>query len=202
MIGLLLGPEFQTTFGNEYGNIELDATLQESHNWSAEVTTNPVEEGSPVTDHVIEDADRLIIKGVISDDTISLSTGLEQAVALITGKEEKRTHAMFSTLKDLIKLRAVMVVYTKYEIYTDMILTSVDLIRETGQGAIIEFTAEFVHVRFVATQVVDVPPGISSKKSAKADESTGRKSEPGKNNGSKQSEVIDKPSSTLMRIFQ
>ena len=77
MLGLFFGGQkFQSTFGNQYGNIELDAMLDESHEWSADVTSNPVEDGAPVTDHVIEQADKLTIRGVVTDAPLNASSSI------------------------------------------------------------------------------------------------------------------------------
>ena len=101
MIGL-----FITRFGNQYGNVELDATIDESHEWKAEATSNPVEEGAPVTDHVIEQADKLSIKGFVTDTPIG-----SQSLQL------QRSQDVFDLLHSLIKKREPMTIYTKHKIY-------------------------------------------------------------------------------------
>jgi hypothetical protein len=164
MIGLYFGGQwFQTAFGNQYGNIELDAALDENHEWSAEATSNPVEQGAPVTDHVIEQSDKLTIKGFVTDTPLTVSQSLPQI---------SRSQDVFDLLYQLIKLKEPLSVYTKHRVYDEMVLTNVTIPRAAGVGEAIEFTAEFVHVRKVATQMVDVPPGINPKDSAKANEST------------------------------
>lgn len=202
MIGLFFGGQwFQTAFGNQYGNIELDAALDENHEWSAEATINPVEEGAPVTDHVIEQSDKLKIKGFVTDTPLTAS----QSVGQISRSQE-----VFDLLYELIKLKEPMTVYTKHKIYDDMVMTNVTIPRAAGVGAAIEFSAEFINIRKVATQMVDVPDGISPKKEAKAGGakgSTAKKAEPKKNGGKKQVETVQKsttaqkPSSTLSRVF-
>jgi hypothetical protein len=183
MIGLYFGgAEFKTSFSGDFGNIELDANLDESHEWKAEATSNPVEEGAPITDHVIEQADKLRITGFMTETPI-MSANLRTADSL--------TQAAFDTLRKLIKARQPLTVYTMYKVYTDMVMTSLDIPRTPAIGEAIEFSAEFVHIRKVATQVVDVPPGISSKKDAKAGGAAGsvaKKSEPKKDAGTKQPE--------------
>ena len=200
MIGLYFGGQwFQTYFGNDYGNIELDASLEEDHEWSAEATRNPVEEGSPVTDHVIEKQDKLKIRGFITDTPINLSQSVSGTMnGFVTGN---RTQAAFDLLNKLIKAREPVSVYTKHAIYDDMILEEVRIPRAPGQGEALEFVAEFVHIRKVSTQVVDVPKGISAKRAAKGDSSTAKKADPQKDGGKKQAETVKKPSSTLARIF-
>jgi len=203
MIGLYFGGQwFQTSFGNLYGNIELDAVLDEAHEWSAEATSNPVETGAPVTDHVIDQADKLKIKGFVTDTPLTISQSLQAIVN--SGQVGNRTQAGFDLLHQLIKIKEPMTVYTKHRIYDDMVLTNVTIPRGAGVGEAIEFSAEFINIRKVATQMVDVPDGINPKKDAKAggaNGSTAKKSEPAKDGGKKQAETVQKPSSTLSRVF-
>lgn len=204
MIGLFFGGQwFQTAFGNQYGNIELDAALDENHEWSAEATSNPVEEGAPVTDHVIEQSDKLKIRGFVTDSPLNLSQSVSGLVN--SGSVGNRTQAVFDLLYDLIKIREPMTVYTKHRIYDNMVLTNVTIPRSAGVGEAIEFNAEFIHIRKVATQMVDVPDGINPKKDAKAggaNGSTAKKAEPTKDAGKKQPETVQKPSSTLSRVLK
>lgn len=192
MIGLFFGGQrFQTSFGNLYGNIELDATLDESHEWQADATMNPVETGAPVTDHVIEMPDRLRITGVVTDAPIYTSANLSGLFNLTP--LETRTQPVFDFLYRLIKLREPMTVYTKFKNYDNMVLTSVTIPRNAAQGEAIEFNAEFINIRKVATQVVDVPVGINPTKAAKAGGakgSTARKTESAKESGKKQAQEL------------
>lgn len=204
MIGLYFGGQwFQTAFGNLYGNIELDAVLDENHEWSAEATSNPVEVGAPVTDHVIDQSDKLKIRGFVTDTPLNLSQSVSELVN--SGNVGNRTQAVFGLLHQLIKLKEPMTVYTKHRIYDDMVMTNVTIPRSAGVGEAIEFSAEFINIRKVATQMVDVPDGISPKKDAKAggaSGSTARKAEPTKDAGRRQPATVQRPSSTLSRVFE
>jgi hypothetical protein len=194
MIGLYFGGQWsQTAFGNQYGNIELDAALDENHEWSAEATSNPVEVGAPVTDHVIDQSDKLKIKGFVTDTPLTSSQSLPQI---------SRSRDVFDLLYELIKLKEPMTVYTKHKIYDEMVLTNVTIPRTAGVGEAIEFSAEFINIRKVATQMVDVPDGINPKKDKKADAATGKKTEPQKDGGKKQAQTVEKPSSTLLGVLK
>lgn len=202
MIGLFFGGEkFKTTFGNDFGNIDLDANLQETHDWSNDVTQNPVENGSDITDHVIENPDRITIRGFISDSPLRGIVGNTVAIinALSGEQSGQRTKETFDLLEKLSKLKLPVIVTTKYKIYTDMIMTNVSIPRDRSTGEGLEFVAEFISIRTVGTQTVDVPDGISEKKEAKATEALGNKAEPQKNRGTIQPE--NKTSSVLSGVF-
>ena len=195
MLGLFFGGQkFQSTFGNQYGNIELDAMLDESHEWSAEATSNPVEEGAPVTDHVIEQADKLSIRGVVTDAPLNASSSILGLIG--GGSADNKTQTVFDLLDTLIKKREVLTVYTKHKTYSDMVLTNVTIPRSAGVGEAIEFRAEFIHIRKVATQTVDVPDGVSAKPEAKAGGAGGavsKKASATKASGKKQATKANKP---------
>lgn len=183
MIGLYFGGQwFQTRFGNQFGNIELDLNLDEGHEWKAEATMNPVEEGAPITDHVIEQSDKLSLKGFISDTPLTITSSNIDL--------ENRTQPVFDLLRELIKAREPVTVYTKYWTYADMVITSISIPRTAGQGEALEFSIDFVNIRKVATQMVDVPEGISRKKDKKGDKATGKKAEPQKYKGKTETEDL------------
>ena len=195
MLGLFFGGQkFQSMFGNQYGNIELDAMLDESHEWSAEATSNPVEDGAPVTDHVIEQADKLTIRGVVTDAPLNASSSILGFIG--GGSADNKTQTVFDLLDTLIKKREVLTVYTKHKTYSDMVLTNVTIPRSAGVGEAIEFRAEFIHIRKVATQTVDVPDGVSAKPEAKAGGAGGavsKKASATKESGKKQATKANKP---------
>ena len=195
MLGLFFGGQkFQSMFGNQYGNIELDAVLDESHEWSAEATSNPVEEGAPVTDHVIEQADKLSIRGVVTDAPLNASSSILGFIG--GGSADNKTQTVFDLLDTLIKKREVLTVYTKHKTYSDMVLTNVTIPRSASVGEAIEFRAEFIHIRKVATQTVDVPDGVSAKPEAKAGGAGGavsKKASATKASGKKQATKANKP---------
>ena len=192
MLGLFFGGQkFQSAFGNQYGNIELDAMLDESHEWSADATSNPVEDGAPVTDHVIEQADKLTIRGVVTDAPLNASASILGFIG--GGSADNKTQSVFDLLNTLIKKREVLTVYTKHKTYDDMVLTSVTIPRSASVGEAVEFSAEFIHIRKVATQTVDVPDGVSAKPEAKAGGASGavsKKASATKASGKKQAQTI------------
>jgi len=210
MIGLYFGGrEFKTNFGNDFGNIEFDAVIDEEHSWSAQATSNPVEDGAPVSDHVIEQADKLRLKCFVSDTPLTTSQNLT-AGDYNQSPAGTRTQPVFELLYTIIKKRVPVTVYTKHATYPEMVLTDVSIPRAAGTGEALEFNLDFQEIRRVKTETVDVPAGISAKKEAKKGGASGpvaKKAEPKKAAGKKQPEVkpkppaAAKPQSTLSKWF-
>jgi hypothetical protein len=185
MMGIHFGGQwFYNRFGNDFGNIELDLTLDETHEWSAEATSNPVEEGAPVSDHVIEQSDKLKFTGFVSDAPLTIVSGSVEI--------ENRTQPVFDLLRELIKARETVTVYTRYQVYTDMVITSISVPFTVGQGEAIQFGIDFIKIRKVATQIVEVPEGISRKKEKKTSAATGKKAEPQKDAGKVETDNLAK----------
>jgi len=182
MIGFYYGgPNSGTKVFGGIASIDFDATLDELHDWRNEITQNPVETGSPVTDHVIERSDKLKLTGTITNSPLRG----EFAGQYFGGDNESpRIQTAFDAIRELFKSRDVVVVYTKHAIYTDMVIESVSIPRNAQIGEEVQFTMELVNVRFVDTQLVKLPPGISAKKDKKAG-NLGKKAEPQKTAGNK-----------------
>lgn len=187
MIGFYYGNAGTKVFGIQ--SIDLDATLDEVHDWANEVTSNPVETGAPVTDHVIEKPDKLRLTGWITNSPLH---GELAGQYLGGDTQAPRIQTAFEAIYELVKKRDVVVVYTKHAIYTDMVIESVNIPRNASIGESIEFNMDLVHVRFVSTQMVTVPPGISQKKEAKSTPAVGKKAEPQKTAGKTENENLSK----------
>ena len=189
MVGLFFGgSQFIMTFGNQFGNIELDANLEESHEWTAQATENPVEDGAPISDHVIEQSNKLRISGFISDDSLIASQNITGNIGI--SEAGSRTQPVFDLLYTLIKKREPIIVYTKHALYGNMVLTSVSIPRTPGVGEAIEFNAEFIQIRKVATKLVDVPVGISQKADGKAGAPVQKKAQAPKYKGKTETEDL------------
>lgn len=196
LVGIFFGNTTPTEIIlGEYANIEFDAVLAENHSWSADATTNPVETGSPITDHVIEQADTLTIAGFVSDASISLSSNFTQ----FSGAQPK-TKVAFDALRETIKAKKTVSVYTKFKVYTDMIITKIDIPRVPENGGSIEFSIDFLNIRMVSTQLVDIPKGIGT---SQTDSSTTKKASTQANAGTKSATTTTatKPSSVISRFF-
>jgi len=186
MIGFYYGgPNASTKVFGGIASLDFDATLDELHEWKNEVTQNPVETGSPITDHIIEKPDKLRLQGVITNSPLRG----EFAGQYFGGDTQSpRIQTAFDAIRELHKSRDVVVVYTKHAIYTDMAIESVSIPRNAQIGEEVQFTMDLVNIRLVSTQMVTLPPGISTKKEAKAGGSAGKtakKAEPQKSAGQK-----------------
>jgi hypothetical protein len=178
-LGLIYDPrKSPTSIASDLISIDLDVMSDEAHDWSNEVTENPVELGSPVADNIQPKADRFSITGLITNAPIDPDIAAQFPGAIDGGLFSARLQTHFDWLRELKNLRVPLTVYTRYIVYTDMAITSCNISRSNGTGEALPFTLQFTHIRIVKTQTVDVPPGISRKLDKKADAGTAKKTQP------------------------
>lgn len=127
------------------GSITIDASVQENHVSTCDLTENPVEDGATITDHVQMKPAELTIDGVISNTPISFAVldnirGLIDTVTSILGKTSRSIEA-YNELLRLQKSRVPFKVVTGLKVYTDMILTSLSVPRTAATGNAIHFSA-------------------------------------------------------------
>lgn len=193
---LFLDGKSTSSIESDLTTIEFDANLSEGHSWQNDITSNPVERGVDITDHIRALPDELTLVGFVTN-TPFLDGGSGQQIG---DDDEDRVSDVIGRLKAMRDARQVVVVYTKYIVYTDMAIRSVDFTRDASNTNAVIFTIQFKNIGFVDTQTVDVPAGISKKLDKKATPALAKKTEPQKAGGSKQPVGETKPGSVLSEI--
>lgn len=175
-------------------SLEFDVVMDENAEWSNEITSNPVENGAPVSDHIIPQSDKFRLTAMISDSSLLGETSDGQTL----------TQKAHDILRELCKKGELVTLYTKYRIYENMGIAFVGMPRSSGGGNALIVTMEFSEVRIVSTQTTKVPPGISKKLDKKSTDSVKKKTEPQKASGAKQPVPVkaeEKSGSVLSGIF-
>lgn len=175
--GIIFDPQLPTASIEGVATLEFDVLVEEKHEWSNEITSNPVENGAPVADHIIPNADKLSLVIMVGD------TSLYAAVA---EGEERRAQKAFDVLRQLFDERKPVTVYTKYRVYDNMGISYIGIPRNNANGDSLTVPIEFQQIRLVSTQTTNVPPGISKKLDKKSTDGVKKKTEPQKNTGAKQ----------------
>ena len=175
-------------------SLEFDVVMEENAEWSNEITSNPVENGAPVTDHIIPQQDKFRLTAMISDASLLGESGEGQTL----------TQKAHDTLRELHDKRETVTLYTKYRIYESMGISFIGMPRSSANGNSLIFTMEFSEVRIVNTQTTKVPAGISKKLDKKSTDAVKKKTEPQKASGAKQPVPVapsEKSASVLSGLF-
>jgi len=171
ILGFLFGNNVASTFIAQPASIEMDVLLDESHEWTSDVTTNEVEEGTAIADHIRLMSDKLTISGMVGNTNLQgsfVDDIVGQIVGLVDGNgSTDRIKTTFDLLRAMHEAQTTVTIYTKWHTYENMALTGLNIPRNAQIGKAIQFTMNFMAIRVVSTQAVDVPDGISKKKDAK-----------------------------------
>ena len=156
-LSLLFGRPRLTKFSSGVGEIELDASLSESHQFASEVTQFPVEDGSVITDHIQNKPDQVSINGFVTNTPIRSFADVAGAADLVRlSGVSGRTELALETLLNIHRFRELVTIVTNLKAYNDMALTSLTIPRNAAIGDTLEFSADFVKVVKVTSAVVAV----------------------------------------------
>ena len=130
-LSLLYGKKYKK---GKVGSVELDVTLREDHNYSSRVTTYPIEDGSILTDHIINDPTTLTLEGIITDTPLSILSLFNRSVDA------------FNRLIEIHEKKELVTVVTGIKTYPKMAITQLNIPRTISTGQSLKFTIELQNV--------------------------------------------------------
>lgn len=171
-----------------FDDIDIDVSLSESHSYETDVTKNPVEEGAPICDNIINKSPKINIKGLCSPLKMEYLGGMTSmsAKSFIQNKWQK-----------LLKLRdskETLILYTGLDTYPDMIMTSLSTTRDISNANHLEFTATFEQIKTVPVAYTTVSQASIPKKKIAGKTNTSQKALSGtkdKIKDEKQNSILD-----------
>lgn len=140
-IGLLFGRKYARS---SIQGIFLDATVSEDHHYVSRVTQFPIESGSVITDHVINEPDTLSLSGIVSDSPLAFLSSFN------------RSSDAFNRLVRIHELKERVTVVTGIKVYQNMIMTSLSVPRTVETGQALNFVMEFQQVLLDATVQLNI----------------------------------------------
>lgn len=177
VLGFLWNTSGDSTFrlnDPSIGNLEFDTLDQETHEWNRDVTMNPVENGSPISDHIIRQPRKLTVAGMISNAPVTgVLTQLSNAIA--NGFDgEDRVNTAIKLLDSLYVSNELVTIYTKSYTYENMLIQHINLPRRVEDGDAVNFTIDAVQCDIVSTATTELPPGVGVKKSGNGTSGTSK----------------------------
>ncbi len=169
--------QFESTVGilfnrrvSSIGSIQLDASVRETHTSSAQVTEHPVEDGSNISDHVIQRPDSITIEGVVSNTTLVFPQGLgliAPAMSLartVDGITNDLAQTAYLGLLELIKGKqsglarsiSLVKIVTKLRTYENMIIENVTVNRDSSSANALFFTCTAREIKVVKTALANI----------------------------------------------
>lgn len=164
--------------GSSIGTLPLDALVNEKTTLTSRVTSFAVEDGPPVTDHVVADSEQLTLDGWVTAADISLLGGLRGAAL---GAGRSKLIGAKDALRKIHADRLPITITTGLDVYADFVMESCSIGRTNAAGDRFELSASFKRIRKVTLRQADIPPEKTSGSATGKAGST--KANAGKQNG-------------------
>jgi hypothetical protein len=139
--------------------IEFDATLSQTHLMQASVTRHPVEDGSQITDHIIDQPDAISLVGIISNTPLVFLGFL--------GDSPRRAEEAFQKIEEMKSAGQLVEVTTSLKNYTNMAITSVRCTRDAPKGNVIEVSVDLEEVLIATTATATIQDDRGRKNQGK-----------------------------------
>jgi len=117
----------------------------EDHQFSSTVTDYPIEDGSVISDHIIEKPLMITIDGIVSDTPLAV-------IAALRSDNSKPSADAFAELMDMRDAREPVTVETSMGTFTQMALQDVSFPRAAGDGDTLRFRASFKQIGLVTNE--------------------------------------------------
>lgn len=128
-------------YGRKYaqskvGVVTFDTMVNEEHRFSSRVTYFPVESGTSVSDHIINQPDIVSLSGIVSDTPLGLLAPFNRSIAA------------FNALIQIHERRQIVDVVTGIKVYKNMAITSLNVPRTVKSGQTLTFNIELQKIIF------------------------------------------------------
>jgi hypothetical protein len=165
------------------GDLILDVLIEETENLTNRVTQFPVEDGSQVSDHVVNDPDTLTIVGMVTNSPIRSHGGPADGQARATipvldhvvGTALNFAELALAYLKQIRKNKTAVTVITKRGRFENMIVQSFRRTKDRNTGDALTFTVDLIAIRKVKLQFVAAPTRRTTSARAQPRVDTGKK---------------------------
>src|SRR5271163_2844558 len=116
-LSLIFGRKYaqSSIFSLNVGIVTFDTMVQEEHRFTSRVTYFPVESGTIVSDHIINQPDVVTLSGLVTDTPLNIFSSFNRSIAA------------FNALIQLHERREIVHVVTGIKIYRNMAITSLDV---------------------------------------------------------------------------
>jgi hypothetical protein len=139
------------------GTFIVDAFIAEHYQFSNSVTDIPVEEGSNINDHIIEDQDVISVEAFIGNTAFEVVTPDGNSVSNLQAPDRmSRILQAYQELKKLTKTKKPLDVVLGLETFTSMAITAFNIDREVETGANLPFTMEFRKLKIVHSDTTKI----------------------------------------------
>ena len=145
---------------------EIDVATDENHDFSSDITSEPVESGSNITDNIRIIPSTVSLTGIVSDTPIG-------TLAKRRNPDESNSETALDFLLAIRDSREPVTIETDLRTYSNMAMQKLSVPKSATTGDALNFTATFKEVRIIDTQrvVINVKNPRSKRKVKKGSKS-------------------------------
>lgn len=129
--------------GSSFGDVTANVKISEAHQYEAEVTETPLENGSIVSDHVITAP----IRATLNFEMTNGSFGLLSAT---------QAQDVFETLSEIVENRELVTLTTEHAIYDNMIIKSFTPLHRAPYKGALQIAVTLQQINFVTLETTSV----------------------------------------------
>lgn len=146
-VGLTFSGDSRTSVGL----LQLDVLMSEGTDLTARATEYAVEEGSPISDHIIVESERLKLSGYVLPSNVMLMTA-DGRPKLIEAK---------ATMRKIMTSRQAVTVTTGLDTYTNMVVEECSIGRDSEGGDRLTVDMSLVQIRTTTLRREAIPPATT-----------------------------------------
>jgi hypothetical protein len=135
--------------GNFIGEIELDVNISESAQTNSIITSNPVESGAEVNDHIIITPKTFQISGVVSNTKVAPLGGLSNILSFT--ESSSSSSEAWDALIALQEERLPFTLITNLRLYENVVIEGLSTSQDKDTSNALYFTANMKEIIFADT---------------------------------------------------
>ena len=165
-ISLLVTEPLADGTSDTISDIPLDVRESSSYDFSSQVSENPIEAGSSVTDHVIKNPPGISLRGIVGEEQVGTINTTPELQGDIAGQVGPGTRCLkaFQALHSAWDNVSLLTVVTELGIFEDMVISSLSFPRSLQEGGnAIWFDLTLVKITIVETLTASLPPEFVAK---------------------------------------
>ena len=160
------------------GGFVIDAFLAEHYSFSNQVTDIPVEEGSTISDHIVEEQDVISIEAFIGNAAFGTVVQDGNSLTSIFPPEKgARIRQAYQELLRLKRAKEKLDVVMGLDTFTDMVITSFEIDRDAENGADLPFSMEFKRIQIVKSDTTAINGTSAAPSTSASDQISGTANE-------------------------
>lgn len=164
--------------GAKIGELQLDATIRESHKYDAEITDYPVEEGFDINDNIRKMPEQYDMEGIVTNspisgitdfvvDIVTGNTNFSEVISNLRVDKQTRVEVAQNILLELAgrkiqgkqenDIPKVFDIITGLRVFNNMAIKNLEFPRDGQTGEALRIVATFKKINVTTTETVAIP---------------------------------------------